>query len=208
MKQRLLNLAESPFTNERPVRRTAVLLWILGVGLLVLNVTLYQRHIASQQQRSTAIESIEGRRSEAQIAIQDLQRELSRLDLAQQNRQIEFLNTQIAKRTFSWSRLIDRLVEVLPNTVQLRGVTPEVSDPRDPNTNLARLGTDRSVKVEIVGESRSGEPILAFVDSLFEHPSFTAPKLLSESRRNEDLTRFTLRVLYLPDRGVEVATDE
>ena len=58
MKQTLLNLAESPFTNERPVRRTAALLWILGVGLLVLNVMLYQRHIYNKQQRSTAIKLI------------------------------------------------------------------------------------------------------------------------------------------------------
>lgn len=208
MKQTLLNLAESPFTNERPVRRTAALLWILGVGLLVLNVMLYQRHISSQQQRSTAIESIESRRSEAQIAIEELQRELSGLDLAKQNRQIEFLNSQIAKRTFSWSRLIDRLAEVLPNTVQLRGVTPEVNDPSDPNAALARLGTEQTVTVELVGESRSGESILAFVDALFEHPSFVAPKLLNESRRNEDLNQFSLRVFYLPNRDVEVSADE
>ncbi len=208
MKQRLLNLAESPFTNERPVHRMAVLLWILGVGLLVLNVMLYQRHISSQQQRSTAIESIESRRAEAQVSIQELQKELSGLNLAKQNRQIEFLNSQIAKRTFSWSRLIDRLAEVLPNTVQLRGVTPKVNDPGDPDTVLARLGTGQTVTVEIVGESSSGESILAFVDSLFEHPSFVAPKLLNESRRKEDLNQFSLRVFYLPDRDVEVTADE
>lgn len=208
MKQTLLNLAEAPFTNERPVRRTAVLLWILGVGLLVLNVMLYQRYISRQQQRSTAIESFESRRFEAEIAIQELQEELSGLDLAKQNRQIEFLNSQIAKRTFSWSRLIDRLAEVLPNTVQLRGVSPRVSDQRGSNTVVAGVGTDQTVTVELVGESRSGESILAFVDALFEHPSFVAPKLLNESRRDEDLNRFTLKVFYLPGREVEVTADE
>lgn len=205
MKQPLLNLADTPFTNNRPVRRTSILLWTVGIALLALNVGLYQKHISRQQERSTAIESIEKRRSEALTAIQGLQQELSTLELTRQNLQVEFLNTQIAKRTFSWSRLMDRLAEVLPESVQLRRLTPKVSDPKDARLLRAGVGSEQSISVEMAGVTRSDSSILEFVDALFEHPSFAAPNLVNESRRDGDLEQFVLKVLYLPDRRLEVS---
>jgi Tfp pilus assembly protein PilN len=168
--------------------------------LLVLNVGLYQQHISRQQERSTAIESIETRRSETLTAIQRLQQELSTLELEKQNRQIEFLNTQIATRTFSWSRLMDRLAEVLPETVQLRRVTPKMSDPKDARILRAGVESEHTVIVGMAGVSRSDNAILELVDALFAHPSFVAPNLVNESRRDENLNQFALTVLYLPDR--------
>ena len=200
MKQALLNLAETPFTNERPVRRTSILLWAMSFALLVLNVGLYQQHISSQHERSTAIEMIEIRRSEALTAIQRLQQELSTLELPKQNRQIEFLNTQIAKRTFSWSRLMDRLAEVLPETVQLRRVTPRMSDPKDVRILRADVGSEQAVTLEMTGVTRSDKSLLELVDALFAHPSFVTPNLANESRQDENLKQFALSVLYLPDR--------
>ena len=203
MKQMLLNLAAQPFVNERPVRRTSIVLWIFGLALLSVNVMLYQRHISSQHQRSSEIESIETSRMEALESIEALEEELSGLDLSKQNRQIEFLNSQIAKRTFSWSRLIDRLAEVLPNTVQLRRVTPVVNDPRDPRRSRAEFAGQRTVTVELVGVTSSNQSILEFVDALFDHPSFVSPDLSSEARRQEGLDQFSLEVIYLPDRDPE-----
>jgi len=200
VKQALLNLAETPFTNERPVRRTSILLWAMSFALLVLNVGLYQQHISSQHERSTAIEMIEIRRSEALTAIQRLQQELSTLELPKQNRQIEFLNTQIAKRTFSWSRLMDRLAEVLPETVQLRRVTPRMSDPKDVRILRADVGSEQAVTLEMTGVTRSDKSLLELVDALFAHPSFVTPNLANESRQDENLKQFALSVLYLPDR--------
>jgi len=203
VKQKLLNLAAVPFVNERPVRRTAILLWILGLALLVVNAMLYQRHISGQHQRSNEIESIEASRQEALATIENLEEELSGLDLSKQNRQVEFLNSQIDKRTFSWSRLIDRLAEVLPNTVQLRRVTPVVNDPKDPRRARAGFEGQRTVTVELVGVTSSNESILEFVDALFDHPSFVSPDLSSEARRQEGMDQFALNVIYLPDRNLE-----
>jgi Tfp pilus assembly protein PilN len=123
--------------------------------------------------------------------------------LSKQNRQVEFLNSQIAKRTFSWSRLIDRLAEVLPNTVQLRRVTPVVNDPDDARRARRDFDGQQTVSVELVGVTSSNEAILEFVDALFEHPSFVSPDLSSESRRQEGLDQFSLRVIYLPEAGLE-----
>lgn len=205
MKPRLLNLAAAPFVNERPVRRTSILLWILGLGLLVVNVLVIQQHVARQQQRSSEIDSMEKRRAAAVEAIETLQAELSGLELSRQNQQIEFLNGQIAKRTFSWSHLIDHLAEVLPNSVQLRGVTPTVTDPSDPRSARRAASQEQTVQVELVGETRSNAAVLEFVDALFAHPSFITPDLLRESQQQEGLTQFSLSVIYLPEREVEVA---
>ena len=204
MRPSLINLAAEPFVNERPVRRTSLLLWLVGGLLLILNVILYPRPLSGQVERSTAIESIEERRAEVLSEIATLQSELASLDLNHQNMQIEFLNTQIAKRTFSWSGLIDRLAEALPTAVQLRRVTPKASDPRDARFSRAGVDPERSISVEIVGESRSSDSVLEFVDALFEHPSFVSPNLMSESPRNDGMNQFSLSMLYLPHAQSEI----
>ncbi|MBV8200745.1 MAG: hypothetical protein JOZ15_08990, partial [Acidobacteria bacterium] len=45
-----LNLARRPFVNTRPVERLAAILWVLGVLLLVANVTLFMGYLNSSQE--------------------------------------------------------------------------------------------------------------------------------------------------------------
>ena len=97
---------------------------------------------------------------------------------------------------------MDRLAEVLPETVQLRRVTPRMSDPKDVRILRAGIGSEPAVTVEMTGVTNSDNSLLEFVDALFAHPSFVAPDLVNESRRDENLNQFTLSVLYLPDRQI------
>ena len=208
MKPVVLNLAERPFVNERPVRRTAMLLWIVGATLLVLNVGVYERHWSGQQEKRATIDLIESRRTDETNKLRELQVQFADLGVDDQNSQIQFLNTQIAKRTFSWSNLMDRLAEVLPETVQLRRVTPRVTDSDDSRRSRAGVGSENTVTVEMSGVARSDEALLAFVDALFAHPIFAAPNLANESQQEGNLDQFSLSVLYLPDRQPPVEQPE
>lgn len=198
MKATRLNLAERPFLNERPAKRTTILLWVVGLLLLALNVMLYQRHLSGQQEQRQTIKTLGVSIAEERAAVIGLEEDLAALDLRQQNRRVVFLNTQIARRTFSWSQLLDDLAEVQPETVQLRRLSPRITERRGHGDLADRSLASDVVAIEMGGVARSSEAILEFVDLLFEHPSFIAPDLANEREQDQNLYDFSLRVLYLP----------
>jgi hypothetical protein len=209
-----LNLAGRPFGNSRPVVRISLLLWLLGLALLLGNVSLFWSYLSSSADKRAQITHGEEEITRQQRTVDQLQGSLNGYDLVQLNDQIDFLNTQIDARTFSWSLLLDRLAEVLPNDVRLNRLVPVTAAKAGRQTQR-----DRSVRrspahagevpLTISGEARSDDAPLQFVDHLFAHPAFRDPNLLRESRGDEgtNVVKFDLTVTYLPGspaRGVVV----
>jgi hypothetical protein len=209
MKPTEMNLASRPFANEQPVIRSSVLLWILGLALLLLNITLYYRHIEGKGELQELLRQTDERLIEETDAIEHLRGELGQLDLARQNEQVTFLNSQIALRIFSWSALFDRLAEVVPAAIQMKGISPQVVEAKDADPR-GRLGdsSDEIVKVDLQGTTRSPEAVLELVDALFAHPSFFDPNLTRESFAAGQDNSFSLSVFYLPGRAEEEAPEE
>jgi len=194
-----MNLASRPFVNEQPVIRTSVLLWILGLALLALNVTLYYKHIEGTGEQQELLREADERLIQESDAGERLRRELELLDLSRQNEQVSFLNSQIALRTFSWSTLFDRLAEVVPAAIQMEGISPRiVVDGSADHRSRSPDAAEEMVKVDLQGTSRSPEAILELVDALFAHPSFFDPDLTRESFAEGQEGSFVLSVLYLP----------
>lgn len=201
MKLLVMNLASRPFLNEQPVIRTTALLWILGLALLAMNVTLYYRHIEGKGEQQESLRVADERLVEETATIERLRGELERLDLERQNEQVRFLNSQIAQRVFSWSVLFDRLAEVVPSAIQMKGISPRIVA----SGSTGRRGSSTEplqevVKVDLQGTSRDPEAALELVDALFAHPSFFDPDLSRESAAEGQENTFNLSVLYLPPR--------
>ncbi len=199
-----LNLARRPFLNSRPVVRIALLLWLLGLLLLLGNVSLFWNYLSGSADKRQQIALGEKEIAKQQQGADRLQRRLDDIDLVQLNEQVDFLNQKIEERTFSWSLLIDRLVEVLPDGVRLSRLAPETRE-RGPRAGrrvqaAARDGTPRrQIPLTITGETRSDEALHQFVENLFAHPAFTDPNLMREERREDDnLVSFFLTVQYIP----------
>ena len=205
-----MNLARRPFVNQQPVIRISVLLWVLGIALLALNVTLYYRHIEGTGEQQELLQAAERRLTEETATVERLRGELEELDLQQQNQQAAFLNSQIAQRVFSWSALFDRLAEVVPAEVQMGGISPRIVE-LDADSSRSRLTGPpvEMVKLDLRGTSRSPEAILEFIDALFAHPRFFEPDLTRESLAEGQENSFTLSVLYLPspEASDEVLTE-
>lgn len=197
-----LNLARDPFVNLRPVRRTTVLLWVLGTILLGANVLLYWQHFTGQgesRQRQLEVDEATGEQS---ARIERLEEQLGKLDLEWQNEQVAFLNSKIAERTFPWSHLFDRIAEVLPANVRLTRMTPGGGRRRSSGVGRStEPAMGGGVFLQIAGEARSGAALLAFVESLYEHPSFHAPKLLGETTGDDGVVDFALTAAYVPQRA-------
>jgi len=194
-----LNVARRPFINSRPVTRISLLLWLLGVLLLLGNVSLFWNYLSGSGEKRAELGRLETQVTNESQAVSRLEARLAGSGLDKQNLQVRFLNRRIAERTFSWSLLFDRLAEVMPNGVRLNRLAP--SGLVDKDTRDAADGQtqgDNRVTLTISGEAKSDEEPLHFVDNLFAHPAFEDPDISSESRGDDGLVKFEIKVMYLP----------
>lgn len=196
---RILNLARAPFVNSRPVVRVAAALWVLGGALLVTNVLLFAGYRSSTAGRQAELELTRDRIAGEQKKIADLATALERGRVPQLAQQVQFLNARIAERTFDWGLLFDRLAEVLPwdvRVVSLSPVTVQAETRAGARGAAPPALTPDRFRLRIAGAAQSDEALLRFVDALFQHPSFQAPDLQREDRK-EGIS-FDLAVTYLP----------
>jgi len=203
-----LNLSRRPFTNSRPVTRAAALLWILGLLLLLGNVSLFWNYLSGSAEKRAQLARMEAQVERESRQVGQLETQLANSDVEQQNQEVRFLNRKIAERTFSWSLLFDRLSEVLPNGVRLTRLAPSSltgNKEREREDTTAQRNRDNRVTLTINGEAKSDEALLQFVDHLFAHPAFEEPDLTQESREEEDLVKFDVKALYLPSGPVHPA---
>jgi Tfp pilus assembly protein PilN len=201
-----LNLARRPFLNSRPVVRVSLLLWLLGLGLLLVNLVLFQGYLASSADKREQIARGTQEVERQQRVAAELQGRLGALDLKSLNDQVDFLNEMIEERTFSWSLLLDRIAEVLPHDVRLERLRPETGTAAKRQTGgRTRLTTsmrerpDGAIPLVITGETRSDDALSQFVQGLFDYP-FAEPNLKTETRQEEqgNLVKFELTVQYIP----------
>ena len=207
-----LNLAGRPFLNSRPVVRVSLLLWALSLLLLLANVSLFWSYRERSADKREQIARGEAEIQRQQAASTQLQRQLDSFNLGAQNQQVDFLNKQIQERTFSWSQLLDRIAERLPNDVRLNRLTPltgkkaEQQFQRSSGARRAARGSDR-VTLSITGESRSDGALSSFVERLFQ-PPFADPNLIHEEREEDGKTlKFEISVQYRPDPPPSAAAD-
>lgn len=204
-----LNLSRRPFLNSRPVVRASLLLWVLGLLLLLGNVSLFWNYLSvSEDQRAEVVRGVEAiQRREAEA--RQLESRLDSINLEDLNERIRFLNTKIAERTFSWNLLLDHLAQVLPNDVRLNRLNPATGEQvrrsgqgsRSASRGPAREG---QVTLEILGETRSDEALDRFVDNLYDHPTFEYPNLTRQEQLQESgIVRFEMIVQYVPGRGLQ-----
>jgi hypothetical protein len=202
-----LNLARRPFLNSRPVVRMALLLWLLGLALLLVNLWQFLGYRGRSADKRKQIAQSEADIERLRANLARLQKTLDGFNLEAQNQKVDFLNKQIAERTFSWSQLLDRITERLPNDVRLNRLAPLTGEKAE--RHLQRTGAAGGVRrpagasgdlvpLLITGESRNDEALLSFVDSLFR-PPFTEANLAREEREEDGKTlKFEISVQYRP----------
>lgn len=134
---RVVNLSRKPFLNRRPVARIAILLWILGGLLLVVNTVLYAQYLAGTTKNRELLAEIDAEIKAEEKALDIAVDRVRRLDLGDRNLKASFLNELIAQRTFPWSRLFDDLEDVLPEDIHLQSVAPKVQE-RESETKRTR----------------------------------------------------------------------
>ena len=212
-----LNLSRRPFLNSRPVVRTALALWLLGIALLLGNVSLFWSYLSGSEDKRAEIDGREAAIAKEREAIRQLEARLASFDLEEQNEKIDFLNRRIAERTFSWSLLFDRMAEVLPNDVRLQRLTPATAQRRE-DERLRSAGVvrrdlpadDGRVRLTITGVAKNDEVYGQFVERLFDHPSFGADVNVARVVREDETNYvdFEITVSYIPGGTPQPAVPE
>jgi hypothetical protein len=197
-----LNLSRRPFVNSRPVTRVALLLWLLGLLLLAGNLWLFWRYLENSQDARKKLRDAEVATDHTRRQVAQLSALLAGLNLEQQNREVAYLNRKIAERTFSWSLLLDRLAQVMPDGVRLTRLSPSpIAGPERGGREepAAASAAEQPVSLSLTGEAKNDEVLLQFVDRLFGRSDvFLDNNLQRESREDSTLIHFDLKVQYLP----------
>jgi len=196
-----LNLSRRPFLNTRPVVRTSLILWVLGLLLLLGNVSrLLSFRESSADKRAQIDRGAEELMRQDQVS-RRLQAQLESFDLDQENRRVDFLNHKIQERTFSWSSLLDRIGERLPNDVRLNRLTPVTGEKteKELQRSLAHRGGEAADQVPllITGEARNSEALETFTERLYQ-PPFDYPNPARQEVQDNGLIKFELSVQYHP----------
>ena len=157
-----INLASQPYQNLRPLYSAA------GVALALL--VLLAMLVSNKMQRST---------DETRLSTQEIQRldgEMVKLRQEQLtlkqwlgNPQVQeirdhstFLNSLIARKSLSWTKLFMDLEKVLPDRVQVVAIRPSVNESERARLNLTLAAP-------------AVEPLVEFLKKLESSPQFSAP---------------------------------
>lgn len=178
------NLSTRPFYNERLVR-----LVLLALGILVLAVTLLNIWTFSALSRKDAAQNVQAARAErktndARLAAQRIRQSINPGELGAVAASALEANRLIARRTFSWTRLLSEFEQTLPADVRVSGVTPHFD-------REGRL----FVGIEVVG--RRAEDINDFAEKLEARGAFSNITWSDETINAEGLRETTLNGRYV-----------
>ena len=161
-----LNLASRPFFNNRKFYAASLLLGLVFVGLSTANLLLYLAHRSQSLRlnRELADQTTEARRLEQEQ--QEIWARLQRPETEDFLNLVDYLNPLIARRTFSWTRFLNRLENLIPHRVQIMAITPRI--------------VESEIVVEIFCNARSGADYIEFISRLEADSDFYQVNLMSE----------------------------
>ena len=184
MKPIHLNLAHRPFRDYRPVYAVVVVLSLLTAFLMLNNFDTWYRYQRDTRTTRDEIAKLENQIEQERQRMEVANRQIKGMDLTGLARQSKFINAQLAERAFSWSELLDRLEDVIPNNVRIVSVSPGFQD-----NGLVRL--------TLSCEAKTTDGLETTINSFHGHPQFANPFPSSQDETGSGY-RFGLTVDYRP----------
>ena len=161
-----LNLATKPFFNNRRFYAASLLLGLVFVVLSATNLFLYLAHRSQSLRlnRELAEQTAEAGRLEQEQ--QEIWARLQRPETEDFLNLVDYLNPLIAQRTFSWTRFLNQMENMVPHQLQIVAITPRIAE--------------SEIVVEIYCNARSGADYIEFISRLESDPDFYQVNLMTE----------------------------
>jgi type IV pilus assembly protein PilN len=180
-----INLSSEPFRRDRSMIVASSALAVV----LVLTLGLLGALIANERsQKRNVLEATEQAEAQLQkIAVEQAQLEstLRQPENADVLERSVFLNTLIARKGISWTRLFADLEEVLPYNVRLVSIRPQT----DPANNI---------QLDMTVGAQSAEPVIEFLKRMEASSVFSSPTVANglPPSQSEPLYRYRVSVNY------------
>ncbi len=182
-----INLATKPYEDAREFWSR----WGLGVGVLgALTLILLTLAVHGWVKAGRDRQSI--RHLEQQIADRDRERAQAQafleLDINRSTRdQSQFLNGLIQRKAFSWTRVFEDLERVMPVSLHVVALKPELNDENQLELEMKVAGDNRAGAVELVHRMEGSK-------------HFQGTQLVQEgSSENGSGVAATIVAVYIPD---------
>jgi Tfp pilus assembly protein PilN len=197
-----LNLATRPFRNNT-LPWTGLVLGVLLLGAMTYwNVTTYlgysERHREMSAELGTYDDQMDDLRNREIRADQGRRAH----DVASLRIQADKANDVIGLKAFSWTRLFNRMEQVLPYEVRMSSIRP-----------MFRLGSRRSetaseeidgIPIVVEGVAKTYEAFLDFERQLLDDPHFDRVEPESNVEKEESKEQiFKIRFFYYPEAASE-----
>jgi Tfp pilus assembly protein PilN len=199
-----LNLASRPFKNNTLLWLGFVLAVVLLGGMTVRNFRLWNTHRLLLADLQSEVAGLHGELESLARREQAALRDIGKHDLELLQVKAEKANEVIQWKTFSWTRLFNRLQEVQPPDVQMTSIHPIFR----PESQAADAPIEESsgVPVSVEGLAKNLEAFLELERALFRDPHFSRVEPEgTDVDKNSGETVFSLRFVYDPEGGTAVA---
>jgi hypothetical protein len=186
----LVNLSSRPFQNRRLFWLTILLLFVFPAyfGIDALG-TLAQRKaeleaLDAQIQRLQLSAKSDNKQGSANVTIS-----------ADRNLQLVAANELIARRAFSWSRLLDDIERNLPVGVRVLKVAVAQIKPNERDNRSGENENAATLNMTVVG--KSGADVSAMINKFHESRRFKVTPVTKKAVEGTDEIEFELKVEYL-----------
>jgi hypothetical protein len=193
-----LNLSTRPFPAYRAINIAFASILIVFIGLSVWQVHGFMRF--SRLARSIRPEEQEVRVEAESLGqrVAELGSKLDKPESTAKLNEIGFLNHLILRKDFSWSRLFATLEEMVPDSVHLTNLTPEIE-------------ANGAVTLHLAVTARSIADVTVFIKRVEMSPVFEKVIVVAEQKgeqkneqKNEPVAsndvNITLTAIYFPQR--------
>lgn len=160
----VFNFARRPFRDDRPVYLAAAAALLLGSVFLAGNIRLYTGFRAEMEGTRKQIEWLEERRARASRTAEEARGALNNFKVSSLASESHELLRLVRERQFSWTALLARLEQTLPQEVRLSRLTPRFDDESgEVFLDLSLVGSSNASVVRTVA-ALSGDRAFQSVD--------------------------------------------
>ncbi len=187
----LVNLASEPFRNRR-------LFWAGVLLLFILPAYFGRQAIATMTERESEIATHKAAISELESRIGKNERPASAtLTIsADKNRELFTASELLARKTFSWSQLLNDLERNLPPGVRLLRVAVTTVLPEEKNGSIGGPESAASLALDVIG--RNSLEVTTMINRFHESGRFRVFPLTQKPVEGTEEVEFSLKVEYFP----------
>ncbi len=191
----LVNLATEPFRNRR-------LLWIVITVMFLVPALFGQQAIRRKVLEEAEIQA-------RQSVVRDLESRLGKTEkpsttgaaiTSEQNREIYAASELLARKSFSWTQLLNEIERNLPPGVRVLRVAVTTIIPQEKDGSIGGPESAATLNLEVIGKSNAD--IVSLINRLHESGRFKVFPLTQKPVEGTGELEFSFKVEYFPKPSV------